>query len=148
MRIGAWGCRTFFILACPSVHCLVDEVVPVKVLQNIEIRPHLLDRAVILDDVPVDMLHTLTEDVSPVAVVLRRLELDVVAEPTSATFRESSLKMLLFNVIYPGPEIISMEGHIASTQPYEFAEQHQRPLVHILVDRHRRLKVADRVCYG
>ena len=145
MRIGAWSCRAFFVLACPSVHGIVDEIVPAKVVQDVEIRPHVVDGAVTIDDVPADVFHTPTEVVSPVAI---GPELDVVAEPTSATFRESSLKMLLFNVIYPGPEIISMEGHIASTQPYEFAEQHQRPLVHILVDRHRRLKVADRVCYG
>lgn len=139
MRIGAGDRRTFFELECLQVYALVDEVIPAKVLQDIKIRPylvdHLLGRFATFDDVAVDMPHALVEVVSPVAIVSRRLELDVVAEPTSATLRESSLKMLHFNVLHPRPEIVLLEGCIAFIQPCEFAEQHQWSSVLVLADR-------------
>lgn len=146
MRIDAWGCRTFFVLACPSVHGLIDEVVPVKVLQDIKIRPHVFDGAVTIDDVPVNMFHALIEGVSRVAIVLRRSEFDFIAEPTSATFREPSLKMLLYNMLHPGPEFMTMERRIASAQPYKFTEQHQLSFIQVLFGQLRKRKIGAWVC--
>lgn len=139
MRIGAGDCRTFFELECPQVYGLLDEVIPAKVLQDIKIRPHLVgplvDRVGTFDDVAVDMPHTMVEGVLPVAIVLGRLELDVVAEPTSATLWEESLKMLHFHVLHPRPELVLLEGRIASIQPCEFAEQHHWSFVLVLADQ-------------
>lgn len=147
MRIGSRGCRTFLILTCPSVHRFVDEVVPVKVLQDVKIRPHLFDCVAAIDDMPVDMFHSLTEGVLPVAMILRGPKLDIIAEPTSATIRESSSKMHVFNVLHPGPEFMSMEGHIASSQPYKLAEQYQRLSIRARFGRlGEREEIAGRVC--